>query len=434
MAREAIADTTTRLDLQARRSNTWLVKMTLLVTSTLTVMAGAIIAPSLPAMQENFATVPNADFWVRLVLTMPALFIVTGAPFAGMIVDRFGRKRLLIFSAILYGLAGSAGYLLPSLMALLVSRALLGLAVAGLMTSVTTLIADYYDGPSRARILGFQAAFMGLGGTVFLTTGGFLADLDWRNPFLIYLFAFIILPFIMTVLFEPKRQRDEELIAPIYSPEDCVAEAQRCHDVTADAAANTKTDVRPQIPVKLLLFIYSIIFVTQIAFYLIPVQLPFYLRSLIGASGAQSGFAVSITPFCFASGALLSARISQRLDHIPLISFSLVLTSLGFGIIGMVQSYYLMFSGLALVGLGFGFMIPNLSAWLVSAVPESFRGSALGGLTTFTFLGQFLSPIVAQPVIQQLDLDGMYLLAGGLLCVCAIVIATTFCVRSLRSS
>ncbi|MEM8535024.1 MAG: MFS transporter [Chloroflexota bacterium] len=434
MAREATVDTTARLEIKTCRSDTWLVKMTLLVTSTLTVMAGAIIAPSLPAMQENFATVPNSDFWVRLVLTMPALFIVFGAPFAGMIVDRFGRKRLLIFAALLYGLAGSAGYLLPSLTALLVSRALLGLSVAGLMTSVTTLIADYYDGPARARILGFQAAFMGLGGTVFLTTGGFLADLDWRNPFLIYLFAFAILPFIVMVLFEPRRQRDDEPIVPVYSPEDCVAEAQRYRDATADVTAKTKAHTEPQVPVKLLLFIYSMIFVTQIAFYLIPVQLPFYLEALVRASAAQSGFAVSVTPFCFASGALLSARISQRLAHIPLVSFSLVLASLGFIIIGMVESYYLMFSGLALVGLGFGFMIPHLSAWLASAIPESFRGSALGGLTTFTFLGQFLSPIVAQPVIQQFNLNGMYLMAGGLLCVCGIVVAAVFGLRTLRSS
>lgn len=254
MAHKAIAETSTRINLQERRSNTWIVKMTLLVTSTLTVMAGAIIAPSLPAMQEHFATVPNVDFWVRLVLTMPALFIVIGAPFAGMIIDRFGRKWLLVIGAILYGLAGSAGYILPSLTALLVSRALLGLAVAGVMTSVTTLIADYYDGPSRAQILGFQAAFMGLGGTIFLTTGGFLADLDWRNPFLIYLFAFMILPFIITALFEPSRSRDKDSITPIYSPEDCVAEAQRCRDVEASVAV--RTDVA--VPVRLLFFIYRV--------------------------------------------------------------------------------------------------------------------------------------------------------------------------------
>ncbi|MEM8829453.1 MAG: hypothetical protein AAGE96_08860 [Cyanobacteria bacterium P01_G01_bin.19] len=30
---------------------------------------------------------------------------------------------------------------------------------------------------------------MGFGGVVFFSTGGYLADLNWRSPFLIYLFA-----------------------------------------------------------------------------------------------------------------------------------------------------------------------------------------------------------------------------------------------------
>jgi hypothetical protein len=49
-----------------------LVKGTLLVASALSVMAGATIAPSLPAMQAHFSEVGQADLLVRLVLTVPA--------------------------------------------------------------------------------------------------------------------------------------------------------------------------------------------------------------------------------------------------------------------------------------------------------------------------------------------------------------------------
>lgn len=146
--------------------NSSLTKITLLLVSTLTVMSGATISPSLPAMQAHFSDVPNADFWVRLVLTVPALFIVIGSPIAGQIVDKIGRKPLLLGSAILYGFAGSSGFLLNSLFAILIGRALLGLAVAGVMVSATTLIADYYQGDARASFMGLQAAFMGFGGVL----------------------------------------------------------------------------------------------------------------------------------------------------------------------------------------------------------------------------------------------------------------------------
>ena len=65
-------------------SDSILTKITLILVSTLTVMSGATIAPSLPAMREYFAEVPHADYLVRLVLTLPALLIgsLLGALFA----------------------------------------------------------------------------------------------------------------------------------------------------------------------------------------------------------------------------------------------------------------------------------------------------------------------------------------------------------------
>lgn len=49
-------------------ANTFPIKATLLLTSTLTAMSGATIAPSLPAMQEYFVDVENSALLVRLVL------------------------------------------------------------------------------------------------------------------------------------------------------------------------------------------------------------------------------------------------------------------------------------------------------------------------------------------------------------------------------
>jgi MFS family permease len=192
-------------------ANSTLTKATLLLASTLTVMAGATIAPSLPQMQKHFADVDNVELWVRLVLTIPALFIALSSSLAGIAVDRLGRKPLLIFSAAVYGLAGGSGFVSNSLPTIIIGRALLGFAVAGIMVSATTLIADYYQGASRANFMGLQAAFMGFGGVVFLSARGFLADLNWRLPFLIYLFSWLLLPLMVRSLYEPDRSPVENL-------------------------------------------------------------------------------------------------------------------------------------------------------------------------------------------------------------------------------
>jgi MFS family permease len=377
--------------------NSPLVKATLLLTSTLTVMAGATIAPSLPGMQVHFADVPNTEYWVKLILTIPALFIVIGAPIAGIMVDRIGRKPLLAAAVLLYGVAGSSGFLMNSLNNILIGRAFLGFAVAGIMTGATTLIADYYLGQARANFMGLQAAFMGLGGVIFVSAGGYLADLNWRYPFLIYLFALIILPLILRSLFEPSRQ----VIA--------------VSDVQAQ---------RVSFPWTTLALIYGIALMVQVAFYLIPVQLPFYLKSLNNATASQSGLAIALCTLFSSISSLLYGRIKARLGFITIAILDFAIIGIGYVIIGFANSYQEVLFGLAVAGSGLGLLMPNTTVWVSAITTDAIRGRALGGLTTFFFMGQFLSPIVAQPVSKLVGGLGMtYASAGGFLILLSLILA-----------
>lgn len=57
-------------------TDTFLFQVTLFATASMTVLGGTIIAPSLPHFEEHFADVPHIDMLSRLVLTLPALFIM----------------------------------------------------------------------------------------------------------------------------------------------------------------------------------------------------------------------------------------------------------------------------------------------------------------------------------------------------------------------
>ena len=375
---------------QGRQTDSWLIKATLLLASTLTVMSGATISPSLPAMESHFASADNEAFWVRLVLTMPALLIVVGSPIAGQLVDRVGRKLLLLGSAILYGLAGSSGLVLNSLFAILAGRAFLGLAVAGVMVSATTLIADYYQGDARANFMGLQAAFMGFGGVLFLSVGGFLADLSWRYPFAIYLLAWLLVPAIALTLFEPKFDR-----------------------ILADDINRP----RARLPVKLLALIYSAVLLQMLVFYLIPVQLPFYLKQLSRASASQAGLAIALSTLFSAIASMNYGRLKQQFSFISILAITFALMGLGYIGIGLASNYWLVLLALIPTGVGLGFIMPNLNVWTTNEVPGELRGRALGGLTTFLFLGQFLSPIASAPISSTVGLTATYGLAGVLLVV-----------------
>jgi MFS family permease len=379
--------------------NSWTTKLTLLLASSLTVMSGATVAPSLPAMKQHFeSAIADPDLrttLVKLVITLPALFIVIGSPIAGIVVDKFGRKPLLLITAILYGFAGSSGLFLESLPAILVGRALLGLAVSGVMVSATTLIADYYSGPARAAFMGLQSGFMGLGGVLFLTLGGALAQQNWHYPFGIYLFAWLIVPLIIMFILEPDRE-------------------PKFNNIEMANAA------KPATPVAVLAIVYGLTTISQIAFYLIPVQLPFYLETMVKAQPSQSGMAIAFCTLFSAIASVTYGKLKQRMEFVTFLPMIFGFMGIGYLLIGQSSSWPQVLAGLAISGMGLGILMPNMSVWLSSAVPDAMRGRALGGLSTAMFLGQFLSPIVTQPITKSLGLGGVYASIGGILVILAL--------------
>lgn len=367
---------------------------TILLGSTMTVMAGATIAPALPGMSIVFADVPNADFLVKMVLTIPALLIAIAAPFFGVLLDRWGRKPILIFSVLLYGLSGTAGYFLQTLSSILISRALLGLAVAGIMSGFTTLVADYFEGPERNAFMGYQAGVMGFGGVTFLLLGGLLADVGWRFPFLVYLFAFIVLPGVLFAITEPK-----------FKP-----------------AAAQADDGSPSTPIRknIIGLIFVIAFLNMMIFYMVPVQLPFFLS---GISSGMLGGALAAQSLVAAVISLQFHRFKARLSFQRVAALSFASLGIGFLFIAYAPGFPLVVLGLLIGGIGLGLIVPNLNLWLVSEIPVNVRGKAVGAMTAAIFLGQFISPIATEPLIETIGMGGVFAASGVFVLVLAAALA-----------
>ncbi len=360
------------------------IKVVLLLASSMTVMAGATIAPSLPQINAVFAEVENAALLTKLVLTIPGLFIAICAPIAGWLIDRFGRKKLLLAGLVVYGISGASAVFLNNLYLILVGRMFLGIAVAAIMTTSTTLIADYFqDEKARNQFMGMQGAFMAVGGIVFIMLGGVLADINWRYPFLIYLASFAVLPTALWVLYEPMLKKS----------------------ITHVEGEIPELTQLPKEAKKWLVINYLSALVGMSIFYMIPVQIPFLLKELTEVSNTQVGQAISVG---MVAGAIMSfnyQRIRARFNFTQIYILIFLLMAIGYFLVSQSKEYWQVLCSLFVSGLGFGMMMPNTNLCLMKVSPPAMRGRIIGGVSSFVFIGQFLSPLLSLPVIE---------LSGGL--------------------
>lgn len=381
-------------------SESWKVKLALLLVSSLTIMSMITISSSLPDMTNSYVNLSNGKELVKLTLTFPALFIALSAMIAGMIIDKFGRLKLLGLALLFYAVGGSSGYWLENIYLILAGRALLGVCVGFSMTIVTTLVADYYQGKARQKFAGLQIAIMSIGGIIFITLGGILADIHWRVPFLLYLFSLVILPFTYLFLKEPQEET-----------------------VIKNADKSIKSPA-------IIWFVFINIMLMWLLFFIIPVQIPFYLKSIGIEKNALIGIAIASSTFFSAVAAFSYSKIKDKFNFRQIFSMGYFLMALSFICISYGNSYEMVMSAMLLAGLGMGIMIPNANIWVMQLAPPEIRGKEIGRLTTFWFMGQFLSPIVLLPLLNIMNQSQLFLLLAAVL----LGLSVLFIVTSFSSS
>ncbi|MCL5425379.1 MAG: MFS transporter [Gammaproteobacteria bacterium] len=371
------------------------IKAVLLFASTMTVMSGAIIAPALPGISRNFPDQPQVI--IQLILTIPALMITLFSPLMGYLADRFGRKKLLLMMLFIYGFAGVSGFFIDRVDLLLSSRALMGIAVAGILSISTTLVGDYFDSTERARFLGLQSSCMALGGVIFINLGGILSDWSWRGPFLLYLTGVLLLPYAWAMLKEPRIQSTTNA-GMIDAP------------VKVDYG---RTGLG-----------YFIAMISMAMFYMFPAQLPFLLSQQGQISGMAIGIALSMSALTASIVAFGYGYYKPLLSVMTIYILGFLLAASGFVIVGLTQSYAMAIVGAAISGFGLGAFMPNTTTWLMRITPQRVRGRVFGGFTSTFFFGQFISPVVVAPAVIWLGSLRSVFIAMAVIC-CLFAVALT---------
>ncbi|MDB5710115.1 MAG: transporter [Sphingomonas bacterium] len=362
----------------------------------LAVVAAGVLAPVLPQMADHFAGAPMLGLMIGFVATIPALAVALFSVPIGQMSDRIGARRILVIGMSGYGLAGILPLWLDSLPAIVVSRFVVGMFEAAVMTASTTLISLYFTGLQRDRWLAVQVASTNVMGVIVVLVGGLAGEHGWRAPFFAYAIAIVLLLPVVLVTYEPGR-----------APE---AETGRFNAALAPSW------------VRLVALRCVLTFFVSVTVYTLIVQFGFLLVERGVSAPSTIGLGISFGAGGVALGSIANTAMLALSSRLRL-AVSWLLIAVGLGIVALDASFFAMCLGALAAGLGAGCTVSTLLCITVADVPGALKGRATGAWTAAMFLGQFLNP----PIFLLLGYlggshAGAFLLYAGICAAIAIAV------------
>ena len=368
-------------------------------------MGGAAVAPALPLISQAFPDAP--EYLISLIVTLPSLAIGLSGIFIGALSDKIGKIKILVASLAIFTIAGSSGFYLTDIYALLGGRILLGIGIAGITCTTSSLIPCYYEGITRARVLGYQAAAMGGGVLILEMSGGYLAGISWRAAFLIYLIGMIILAGVLLTMKEPAISKFERNMA----------------------ASEEKF---PGIP---LFITYITMFLGSMLFFLMPVKFPYLLANMDAArilgenTALTSGLFLGIMGCSASLLGIFYGRLAWRYSRYTMLTLTFIFFGIGYCSLGLATSLVVVGFAVICIGLGNGILMPTILTWIAAITPKQFLGRASGGFSVSLNIGQFASTLAIVPVIAIATTTGAMFLVFGCL---AFVLAVPYILAVLK--
>jgi EmrB/QacA subfamily drug resistance transporter len=161
------------------------VLVTCILASSLAFVDGSVVNVGLPAIGRSLRGGAADLQWIvnAYLLPLSALLLLGGA-----LGDRFGRRGILIFGVVLFGLASAACAAAPGVRTLLAARALQGIGAALLLPNSLAILGNAFSGEARGRAVGTWSAASAAAAALGPVLGGWMIDtIGWRAIFLLNL-------------------------------------------------------------------------------------------------------------------------------------------------------------------------------------------------------------------------------------------------------
>jgi len=351
------------------------------------VLGVATITPAFPKIVQELNISPQDVGLLITVFTFPGILLTL---VLGVLADRFGRRKILVPSLMLFGIAGGACVLARDFNLLLILRFFQGIGAASLMSLNVTIIGDLYSGRECTTAMGYNASVFNVGTAIYPAVGGALAMLGWYYPFLL---SFIAIPVGLLVLFSLK------------NPEPKMEEHLKKY----------LSNVWQSIKNRQVVGLSIATIVTFILFYgAYLTYLPILIERSFGASSLIIGLILASMSLTTALASSQMGRLARVYSERNLLKAAFILYALALVIIPFVPNLWALLIPTLIFGVAHGISNPSRLTLLVGLAPIKHRAAFMSISATVLQLGQTLGPLLMGAIFGIWGIGGPFYLGAGL--------------------
>lgn len=343
-----------------------------------------LVIPVLPTIMNELHISGSVVGYMVAAFAITQLIV---SPIAGKLVDKIGRKVMIVVGLFIFGLSELLFGIGRSIEILFISRMLGGVSAAFIMPAVTAYIADITTLSQRSKALGYMSAAISTGFIIGPGIGGFLAEFGTRIPF----YAAGILGFVAAILSlillkEPTRALDDQEAAP-------------------SILGSVKRVISP-------LYFIPFVLIFVLSFGLAAFESLFSLFVDHKFAFTPSDIAIIITGSGIVGALaqlLLFDWLTKKMGEINVIRYSLILSAVLTFAMTVVSHYFAILFVTFFIFVGFDLIRPAATSYL-SKIAGNEQGFVGGMNSMFTSLGNIFGPILGG-ILFDINLNYPYYFA-----------------------
>jgi MFS family permease len=354
-----------------------------------------VVAPVLPQYARHFGvTISAATF----VISAFALMRLVAAPPAGLLVQRWGERRVYISGLLIVALSTAACAFAETYWQLLLFRSLGGLGSAMFTVSSLGLMIRISPPDARGRVAGlFSSGFLvgSVGGPVL---GSVTVGLGLAAPFVIYGAALLVAAAVVFV------------------------------NLRHSAVAAPEVNTEPPVPVRVVLrhpayraALFSNFATGWAAFGLRIALVPLFVVEALGRGAGFAGIALATFAVGNISAVIPSGYLSDRVGRRKLLIVGLTVSAVATILVGYTSSVPVFLAAAYVTGAATGIFVSPQQA----AVADIVGNKARGGTAVATFqmmadLGSIIGSVVVGEVAEHTSFGLAFVVSGVILMIAAV--------------